>query len=42
VFFSIYFLEVIMKIMARGLVMDKHTYLRDPWNWLDFMVVLIG
>ena len=23
-----------------GFVLDKGSYLRDPWNWLDFMVVV--
>ena len=22
--------------------MGKHTYLREPWNWLDFVVVIIS
>ena len=23
-----------------GFIIDKGSYLRDPWNWLDFMVVI--
>uniref|UniRef100_A0A1I8HN50 Sodium channel protein n=1 Tax=Macrostomum lignano TaxID=282301 RepID=A0A1I8HN50_9PLAT len=42
IFLTIYSLECVAKLMARGLVMDKYTYLRDPWNWLDIFVVLIS
>ena len=31
-----------MKIVAYGFILDEHTYLRDPWNWLDFIVVITG
>jgi hypothetical protein len=27
---------MVLKIFARGFVLHKHAYLRDPWNWLDF------
>jgi len=33
-------IEAILKIIAFGFVIDKNTYLRDPWNWLDFIVVV--
>lgn len=26
--------------MAMGLIFGKTSYLRDPWNWLDFAVVI--
>ncbi|PAA93724.1 hypothetical protein BOX15_Mlig031959g1 [Macrostomum lignano] len=42
VFLSVYTLEFIIKLCARGLVMDSYTYLRDPWNWLDVVVLLIS
>lgn len=29
-----------MKIIAYGFVLVPGSYLRDPWNWLDFTVVL--
>eukprot|EP00292_Cryptomonas_paramecium_P002249 CAMPEP_0113729636 /NCGR_PEP_ID=MMETSP0038_2-20120614/42674_1 /TAXON_ID=2898 /ORGANISM="Cryptomonas paramecium" /LENGTH=1415 /DNA_ID=CAMNT_0000661529 /DNA_START=107 /DNA_END=4352 /DNA_ORIENTATION=+ /assembly_acc=CAM_ASM_000170 len=32
--------EMAAKILARGFVMHKHAYLREPWNWLDFVVVV--
>ena len=40
IFFIIYFVEFIFKIVAYGFVLNENTYLRDPWNWLDFFVVI--
>ena len=40
IFFIIYFIEFIFKIVAYGFVLSENTYLRDPWNWLDFFVVI--
>ncbi|PVD19442.1 hypothetical protein C0Q70_19931 [Pomacea canaliculata] len=40
VFLGIYGVEMIVKVVARGFFIDKYTYLRDPWNWLDFIVIL--
>ncbi|XP_076321983.1 sodium channel protein 1 brain-like [Tachypleus tridentatus] len=42
VFLAIYTMEMIVKSVARGLVLSQYTYLRNPWNWLDFIVVLAG
>ena len=39
-FTSIFTLEVVLKIIAFGLFWGKNTYLRDPWNWIDFIVVI--
>jgi hypothetical protein len=41
-FLIFYSLEMILKIMAMGFVMLPHTYLRDAWNVLDFVVVLMS
>lgn len=35
-------LEFLLKIIAFGFFMPKHSYLRDGWNWLDFIVVVTG
>lgn len=35
-------LEAVFKIAAFGFVLHKRSYLRDPWNVLDFTVVIIG
>jgi len=33
-------LEGILKVVAWGFFWDRNSYLRDVWNWLDFIVVL--
>ncbi|KAJ8265483.1 hypothetical protein COCON_G00145820 [Conger conger] len=38
-FTGIYTFESTIKIIARGFCIDNFTFLRDPWNWLDFMVI---
>ena len=40
IFSKIFTVEAIIKIMAMGFCMHKNSYMRDPWNWLDFTVVL--
>jgi len=42
VFNSVYFAEFILKVVAMGAVLHKNSYFRDPWNWLDFTVVVVG
>ncbi|CAG5122325.1 unnamed protein product, partial [Candidula unifasciata] len=39
IFLGIYTVESCLKILSRGFVLQPFTYLRDPWNWLDFVVV---
>jgi hypothetical protein len=41
-FTTLFTLECVFKIIALGFFMDKGSYLRDPWNWLDFTVVMAG
>jgi hypothetical protein len=36
----IFAIECLLKIMAHGLVIGKHTYLRNGWNILDLFLVL--
>ena len=31
-----------MKILARGFILDNNSFLRDPWNWLDFIVISLA
>ena len=39
--FTILFtIEFILKVIAFGFILEPHTYLRDPWNFLDFFVVI--
>jgi hypothetical protein len=35
-------IEAIIKIIALGFISSKEGYLRDPWNVLDFLVVVLG
>lgn len=41
-FLAIYTIEMCIKIIAKGFVINKYTYLRNPWNWLDFVVITSG
>ena len=42
VFLLIYTVEMVLKIIAMGFFMRAHSYLRDTWNVLDFVVVILG
>ncbi|XP_012311074.2 sodium channel protein type 10 subunit alpha isoform X3 [Aotus nancymaae] len=42
VFTAIYTFEASIKILARGFCLNEFTYLRDPWNWLDFSVITLA
>ena len=42
VFMAVYTIEMIMKIIALGFVMQPHSYLRDGWNVMDFTVVILS
>ncbi|CAF1639120.1 unnamed protein product [Rotaria magnacalcarata] len=42
VFTVIYSLEALTKCIARGFILQKYTFLRDPWNWLDFIVITLA
>uniref|UniRef100_A0A3B4F7W8 Sodium channel protein n=1 Tax=Pundamilia nyererei TaxID=303518 RepID=A0A3B4F7W8_9CICH len=41
-FTAIYTFESLVKILARGFCIGKFTFLRDPWNWLDFSVIVMA
>uniref|UniRef100_A0A8C9NT01 Ion transport domain-containing protein n=1 Tax=Serinus canaria TaxID=9135 RepID=A0A8C9NT01_SERCA len=38
-FTGIYTFEFLVKVFARGFCINDFTCLRDPWNWLDFIVI---
>ncbi len=41
VFLGLYSFEMIVKILGLGLIFNgKKSYLRDPWNILDFIIVM--
>ncbi|NXO08534.1 SCN5A protein, partial [Oriolus oriolus] len=41
-FTGIYTFESLIKILARGFCLNEFTFLRDPWNWLDFTVIVMA
>uniref|UniRef100_A0A3Q0QSQ9 Ion transport domain-containing protein n=1 Tax=Amphilophus citrinellus TaxID=61819 RepID=A0A3Q0QSQ9_AMPCI len=41
-FTGIYTFESLIKILARGFCVGPFTFLRDPWNWLDFSVIVMA
>uniref|UniRef100_A0A3P9I943 Sodium channel protein n=1 Tax=Oryzias latipes TaxID=8090 RepID=A0A3P9I943_ORYLA len=41
-FTAIYTFESLVKILARGFCLGEFTFLRDPWNWLDFSVIVLA
>ena len=42
VFTVIYLFEALIKIVALGLVGHRYSYLRDPLNVLDLIIVISG
>ena len=32
--------EALMKMIRAGLYKERGSYLRDPWSWLDILIVL--
>ena len=42
VFTTIYTIEALTKCVAQGFILEKYTFLRDPWNWLDFTVIILA
>ena len=42
VFLVLFTLEMLLKVLAMGFCLKPHSYLRDPWNILDFIVVCVG
>uniref|UniRef100_A0A8D3BR43 Sodium channel protein n=1 Tax=Scophthalmus maximus TaxID=52904 RepID=A0A8D3BR43_SCOMX len=41
-FTGIYTFEFLVKVLAQGFCVGKFTFLRDPWNWLDFCVIVMA
>ena len=42
VFLVIFTVEAIIKIIAYGFVLHAGAYLRNGWNILDFVIVIVG
>ena len=41
-FTVIFLFECVFKIIAMGFVMHKFAYIKDPWNKLDFLIVIVS
>ena len=41
-FTILFIIEATLKIFAMGFVLHKHAYLRDGWNFIDFIIVTTG
>lgn len=42
IFLLVYLIEFVMKVIARGFLLQPYSYLRDGWNWLDFIIIVIS
>mmetsp|Transcript_7040 Transcript_7040/g.10352 ORF Transcript_7040/g.10352 Transcript_7040/m.10352 type:complete len:1813 (+) Transcript_7040:1-5439(+) len=42
IFASIFLVEMCLKIVMLGVIWNKHSYFRDWWNVLDFVIVVIS
>ena len=37
---ALFTLECMLKIIGMGFICGTNAYLKDAWNWLDFIVVV--
>ena len=42
VFTGLFLIEAVLKIIGMGFMVNKKSYLRDPWNCIDFVIVVAG
>jgi hypothetical protein len=42
IFQYLYTIEMVVKIVSLGFIMNKGSYLRDAWNILDFVIIASG
>ncbi|GCC40125.1 hypothetical protein chiPu_0024160, partial [Chiloscyllium punctatum] len=42
VFLIVFTVETFFKIIAYGLFMHPNSYVRNGWNFLDFVIVIVG
>lgn len=33
---------MILKVLAKGFIFGKFSYMKSPWNVIDFLVILLG
>ncbi|XP_069690791.1 sodium channel protein PaFPC1-like isoform X3 [Periplaneta americana] len=41
IFIGIFSLELVLKVVARGFLLEPFTYLRDPWTCFDFVLIIL-
>lgn len=41
-FTYVFAIEALLKIIEQGFWKHKNAYLRDGWNWIDFIVAVLG
>jgi hypothetical protein len=42
IFNGIFIVEMIIKVVSLGFILDFNSYLRDAWNKLDFLIVFFS
>ncbi len=42
IFMVIFTIEMCTKILALGFILHKNSYMRNLWNFMDFIVVVSG
>lgn len=38
-FLILYTIEMVLKIFGLGFILEKYSYVRDPWNVLDMAII---
>eukprot|EP00002_Diphylleia_rotans_P018406 TRINITY_DN3563_c0_g1_i4.p1 TRINITY_DN3563_c0_g1~~TRINITY_DN3563_c0_g1_i4.p1 ORF type:complete len:1670 (+),score=301.84 TRINITY_DN3563_c0_g1_i4:113-5122(+) len=41
-FIVVFTFEMLVKVVNQGFIRGRRAYLRDKWNWIDFIVVVFG
>ena len=39
---GLFIIEAVLKIIGMGFMVNKKSYLGDPWNCIDFVIVVAG
>jgi hypothetical protein len=42
VFTIVFFFEFFAKVIAKGFILGPNAYLKNAWNFIDFVVVISG
>ena len=42
IFLGLYTTELVTKIICFGFIFNKGAYIRDPWNILDFILIVMS